>query len=63
MVLDAELQTIVDRLNRENALHAARDANLQREAYRTACELAARMGAEDPSVQRGVLFGSTVPDR
>lgn len=63
MVLDAELQTIVDRLNRENALDAARVANLQREAYHIACELAARMGAEDPSVQRVVLFGSTVPGR
>lgn len=63
MALDSELQAIVDRLRRENARDAASVANAQREAFRVAKALAERMGAEDRSVRRVVLFGSTLPGR
>ncbi len=63
MALSSELQAIVDRLNTENARHAARTASRQREAYQVACDLAARMGSEDASLRRVVLFGSTLPGR
>ncbi len=63
MAVTGDLQAIVHRLNRENARAAVRVASEQQEAYRAACELAVRMGARDPSLQRVVLFGSTVPGR
>jgi len=63
MAVTGDLQAIVHRLNRENARAAVRVAIEQQEAYRAACELAVRMGTRDPSLQRVVLFGSTVPGR
>jgi predicted nucleotidyltransferase len=63
MSADSDLQAIVDRLNRENARAAACLARTQRDAYQVAHALAARMGEEDPSLRRVVLFGSTVPGR
>ena len=63
MELDPDLQPIVDRLNRENARAAARLAEAHRAAYRAARALAARMGEDDPTLRRVVLFGSTLPGR
>lgn len=63
MTADSDLQAIVDRLNRENARAAVRLARAQQEAYRVAHALAARMGDEDPTLRRVVLFGSTLPGR
>lgn len=63
MASDSELQAIVDRLNRENSRARADLARAQQAAYRAACTLAARMGEEDPTLRRVVLFGSTVPGR
>jgi len=61
MAGDEEVQAIVRRLNVENRRAQARAADAQRRAYETARELAARMGAEDSSLRRVILFGSTVP--
>jgi predicted nucleotidyltransferase len=63
MTADSDLQAIVNRLNRENARAAARQARAQRDAYHLAHALAARMGDEDPTLRRVVLFGSTLPGR
>lgn len=63
MALAGDLSAIVQRLNRDNARAAARVAEAQREAYRAARELAVKMGTEDPSVRRVILFGSTLPGR
>lgn len=59
----ADLRAIVDRLNRDNARAASRVADAQRLAYQAACRLAAQMGAEDSTLRRVVLFGSTLPGR
>lgn len=58
-----DLQSIVQRINHDNARAATRIAAAQRRAYRDACALANRMGTEDPTVRRVILFGSTVPGR
>jgi predicted nucleotidyltransferase len=63
MAPDPDLQAIVDRLNSENAHAADRLSRAQRDALKTASELAARMGAQDQTVRRVVLFGSTIPGR
>ena len=63
MAIAPDLQAIVDRLNRENARAAAQLARAHDAAYRVACELADRMGQEDPTLRRVVLFGSTLPGR
>jgi hypothetical protein len=63
MAVTDDLQAIVQRLNRENARVVAHVATEQRKAYSAACKLAIRMGAEDPSLRRVILFGSTVPGR
>ena len=60
---DAELQAIIDRQNRENARVNERIALAQRQAYAAAAELASRMGSEDPTLRRVILFGSTLPGR
>jgi predicted nucleotidyltransferase len=63
MDMTGELKAIVDRLNRDNARAAAQAAEAQRNAFIVARELAEQMGAEDPSLRRVILFGSTVPGR
>jgi predicted nucleotidyltransferase len=63
MVPASDVQAIIDRLNRENARAAARLGRAQHAAYQAASALAARMGDEDPTLRRVVLFGSTVPGR
>ena len=63
MAVPHELQAIADRLNAENARYEARVSALQREAYNAACELATRMGREDPTLRKVMLFGSTLPGR
>lgn len=60
---DRELQAIIDRQNRENARVNERIALAQRQAYAAAAELASRMGSEDPTLRRVILFGSTLPGR
>jgi predicted nucleotidyltransferase len=59
----ADLQAIIDRQNRENANENARLARAQKVALQAATELAARMGSEDPTLRRVILFGSTLPGR
>jgi predicted nucleotidyltransferase len=63
VAMDSDLQAIVDRLNRENAQAAEQISRAQRNAFQTASELAARMGSQDPTLRRVVLFGSTIPGR
>lgn len=63
MALTPALEAIVDRLNRDNAQAAKWAAEAQRVAFRTARELAAKMGAADATLRRVILFGSTVPGR
>jgi len=60
---DPELQAIIDTQNRENARVNRRIALAQRQAYDAAAELASRMGSEDPTLRRVILFGSTLPGR
>lgn len=63
MALTPALEAIVDRLNRDNAQAAKLAAEAQRSAFEAAHRLAERMGAEDATLRRVILFGSAVPGR
>lgn len=60
---NADLRAIIDRQNRENATENARLARAQKAALQAATELATRMGSDDRTLRRVILFGSTIPGR
>ena len=63
MGVPEELQPIVDRIRRENAVARVRLAELHEGAYHTAVSLAGEMGRQDSSLKKVILFGSALPGR